>query len=622
MARQTAKTITGLTLNGTNATVLAPADYIIPQTFSIAFWHKPGVVDTNDRIVDQQDSGPANGFTLNHVTASSPQLTFTIRNSTTNVANITTTQMKKGEWNFVVGTFTENSVKFFVNTIQQGSTDTSATMGVPSARLTIGGRSGGGNLSNASISEFMIFGKVLSDTEIAALHNKTQTPSDIGSCQIYYKFDEGEGTVATDYSGNSRNGTIANGVFITESQTRSTATRSTLTQNYTSNAGVVVDDCETLASWPKTSAGGTVESDATNFIEGTKSLKLTPAEASNVTSDKTISESFANYGTISLWMYVPSLTGLTSVAIYITSATNYSTYFIKTITGASLHEGWNYLSIAKSEFTASGAESWSNTMVRFRLRINASAGTPSVSFDRIYKGEYKRPKVLFTFDDSWDSQYSEAYAYMNNLGMKGTIYAINTKVDTAGYMTTAQLQTVYAAGWDIGLHGATNYAALADQTAVENDVQGCIDFLNARGLTRANRHIAYPNGGYNDTVLAAMTNLGILTGRTIVDRNQANELDENLLITRQGVYNTTGQAATLAFIDRAVSQGNSVWLNYHILVASDADVSTKVLNSDFEATVDYAKSLQDKRLLDVVTVSEWYNGLANPRLTAGTRSAA
>ena len=384
--------------------------------------------------------------------------------------------------------------------------------------------------------------------------------------------------------------------------------------NYVITPATLFDDFET--GWTKSSAAGTVTQNSVDFFKtGTGSIKLVSDGTTKVVNaDKVISSSFQNAGTIAFWVYVPTTTDLsetTAVFLYVSSVTNFAKYFAEQVNGTALHTGWNYIALSKNSFTNFGTESWNNTMIRLRVKLTSSSGTPTIYFDSLYTSGFSRPKVIFTFDDGWDSQYSEAYAYMHSKNLKGIIYVIADLVDTAGKVTTNNLQEIYDAGWDLGTHGVTTLTTLADEPAQETEIAHNRQYLIDHSFTRAMDHYAYPGGQYNSDSLTALANLGFLTARTTLDRNQANMIDERYQLTRYGVSNTTTLAAVKAQVDYAVNTGESVWLNYHILVPSNADISTKSLNSNFEALVDYVKSYVDQGLVDVVTANEWYNGLTD-----------
>jgi peptidoglycan/xylan/chitin deacetylase (PgdA/CDA1 family) len=59
-------------------------------------------------------------------------------------------------------------------------------------------------------------------------------------------------------------------------------------------------------------------------------------------------------------------------------------------------------------------------------------------------------KILFTFDDGWEGQMTNALPVLQAAGFKATAYVSQNLIDITGKMTTTDLSTLYAAGWDIG----------------------------------------------------------------------------------------------------------------------------------------------------------------------------
>ena len=83
-------------------------------------------------------------------------------------------------------------------------------------------------------------------------------------------------------------------------------------------------------------------------------------------------------------------------------------------------------------------------------------------------------------------------------------------------MTLAQLQELYAAGWDVGNHSDSS-AQLTSMTLAEAKASliDCASYLENNGMPRAARQVAYVDGQYNDTVLQAMHDTGMQSGTTI-----------------------------------------------------------------------------------------------------------
>jgi len=180
--------------------------YTVPlSAFTVTFWYKPVAVLASTRILDQQDSGPLNGFTLQHLNANDPNVQFVIKNSGSTVAAITSTNMTMGEWHFIALVYTVNFVQLFVDGVQQGTTDTNATMTQSTNVMVMGKRSGAAtNRAKGNMCDLKVFSKVLRDSDIKNLQFN-RNPRERNALDLQLKCDEGSGLTVTDTSGRGKN---------------------------------------------------------------------------------------------------------------------------------------------------------------------------------------------------------------------------------------------------------------------------------------------------------------------------------------------------------------------------------------------------------------------------------
>ena len=213
------------------------------------------------------------------------------------------------------------------------------------------------------------------------------------------------------------------------------------------------------------------------------------------------------------------------------------------------------------------------------------------------------PQVVFTFDDGWETAYTKAYQYMNQNGLKGTAYIVPTFLGKKNYMTSAQVQDMYNNGWCIANHtwdhpDMTNYTY--DQAYTE--MQEWITWAKGKGYTSGLQHLAFPHGAYNDNVLKACTDLGIVTARTV-----GHSLDSNFplygtppqLLTPLtcGLGGDSPNSATVdAQIANAVAQNKVAILMFHEFVDTAGENGSSQKNgmnfvySEFQKIVDYCKN--------------------------------
>jgi hypothetical protein len=155
----------------------------------------------SDIVFDNANASQNNGRALRLVVGTS---------ATATVPNVLTLNA----WNHVAATFNSGVINLYVNGVSVGTftvpTTTLLTNGFRS--LTIGEDYAQGvnpEYFNGKMDEIRIWNRTLSQMEIAANMNACFTGPQ-NQLEVYYKMDEGSGTVINDYSGNGRNGTFIN----------------------------------------------------------------------------------------------------------------------------------------------------------------------------------------------------------------------------------------------------------------------------------------------------------------------------------------------------------------------------------------------------------------------------
>lgn len=183
--------------------------------------------------------------------------------------------------------------------------------------------------------------------------------------------------------------------------------------------------------------------------------------------------------------------------------------------------------------------------------------------------------LCITFDDSRANMYA-GFQYAAARGVMGTSYCItnNVDVDLVNSLTSAQLLAMDAAGWAIGNHTA-GHVQLATLTEAQQEAQlaeGTAD-LNAWGLTRASRHVAYPNNSYNADTLAAMAATGMLTGRTVdtaADNDPATVNPYLIPVAYGTVLTATTVAQLQTAVRNSIARGKWGFLLFHGLADTPA----------------------------------------------------
>ena len=134
--------------------------------------------------------------------------------------------------------------------------------------------------------------------------------------------------------------------------------------------------------------------------------------------------------------------------------------------------------------------------------------TTSMLVQAITQGSALPPHpIIITFDDSWGSQYTNAFPVMKQYGFTGVLYTVvaymnqPSGVDTdPSYLTTDQIKEMAANGWEVGSHTETHQVlifATDDQIRYEV-LQSRKDLEQELGLPILT--FAYPIGAANSAV--------------------------------------------------------------------------------------------------------------------------
>lgn len=369
--------------------------------------------------------------------------------------------------------------------------------------------------------------------------------------------------------------------------------RVTLPRNLVTSMGTLLEDFETTAGW--TVNDGSIAPDAVNVKTGSYSLEVTTAlgywgritkGGLNFMLDQTKETR--------IWFYIADASKLQALEINFAGtadvAKNWSYY-------AYYHTGWNLISIKGSDWSAMGGMTWADPIVAIRFRLAAKAGETAVaSLDSLYVNVAAQPAVVLTFDDGGSSIYDEAFSRMTTHNIPGTVYAITDNIDTLNSLSTANLLEMQADGWVIANHTKTHADLTSlSQAEAQAEMEDAAAALEALGITgNGPKHLAYPGGAYNDTVIAATQAAGMLTGRMVVSLSWYQVIPFSHhpydVWVGQQFGNTLTLAAAEAWADGIKSRGELGIALFHNLVAAPANTSQWGI-SDFQDFIEYLVSI-------------------------------
>lgn len=402
-------------------------------------------------------------------------------------------------------------------------------------------------------------------------------------------------------------------------------TRSALPQNYVLQAPAFVEDMGDVSEWTKSGdVDGAFSADTSDTKYGSQSIVVTPTTVSpGVTITKSINQSFFGAGPHGkMWLKSPSTVGVGSpVVLEVSPVSNFTTKFQLVFSRAGVKHSvvpgeWFHRAFDSSDWVATGAISWDDTMKYMRFRFYDAGAEYKIA--GLEMGLSSRPKLIIGFDGGYSTDYSYVFPYMAARGLKATHYIYGGSIgSSASYCTLSQLQEMYAAGHAISVYPFDPLQA-PEENLTDKDVAGQTetlrigrDWLIANGMPRAARHVGYRHNACNDGTFTAMAALGMHTGRSASANPLCVPMNNNYkIVCRMMDQGTTGSWASIKTrIDTARKSGSSIMVCMHH-VTDDPTVDDATLEQ-FASLIDYA--LQYKPEMDTVTIDEWYNGLTNPR---------
>jgi peptidoglycan/xylan/chitin deacetylase (PgdA/CDA1 family) len=232
---------------------------------------------------------------------------------------------------------------------------------------------------------------------------------------------------------------------------------------------------------------------------------------------------------------------------------------------------------------------------------------------RVDVSAFRKGTVLFTFDDGWDDQYTNARPILDTAGFKATAYVNSEFIQNGneGFMSVSHAKSLYSAGWDIGTHTTnhndigdlTDQAHIAELKSLYND---CATWLVANDMPRAAYHVAYPSGLFSSDLIRLLKNLNFKSGRATMFGQQYGIQYQNDYF-KLPVYSVGDEDDVLACldgIDSAAAGGSTIILMLHKVEPLQGDLVTT--NEQLRRLVDRAKNQVNAGKLQVMTVTQWY----------------
>jgi peptidoglycan/xylan/chitin deacetylase (PgdA/CDA1 family) len=234
-----------------------------------------------------------------------------------------------------------------------------------------------------------------------------------------------------------------------------------------------------------------------------------------------------------------------------------------------------------------------------------------------------RTVVSLTFDDANANQMAGA-AILDRYNLDGTFYVPSGYLGASGYMTLANLQTLKAAGHEIGGH-TLSHPDLTVLPADEAKRQICNDRAYLLGQGFAVRSFAYPFASTNASVNAIAKDCGYNSARGLGDlRSPAScsgcPVAETLPPANAYETRAPDQVETnwtlqnlKDIVTRAETRGGWVQITFHNVCASGCEIS--VTPTVLEQFALWLKARTTTRNTQVLTVGDAVGGAVKPAVT-------
>lgn len=134
---------------------------------------------------------------------------------------------------------------------------------------------------------------------------------------------------------------------------------------------------------------------------------------------------------------------------------------------------------------------------------------------RLESGKSVDKYVAFSFDDGYTNNLTVAVPLMQKYGAKGSFFVVNSKIGKEYYMDEPQIKQLIAAGMELGSHTYShNPLADIEEKYLVWETDTSRYWLKKKFDGYIVRTLAYPNGSYNNRVIAAAKKYGFYRALT------------------------------------------------------------------------------------------------------------
>jgi peptidoglycan/xylan/chitin deacetylase (PgdA/CDA1 family) len=123
--------------------------------------------------------------------------------------------------------------------------------------------------------------------------------------------------------------------------------------------------------------------------------------------------------------------------------------------------------------------------------------------------------VIISFDDGWESQYTEALPRLKKFSLTATFFIFTNGINAKHFMTADQIRELVAAGMEIGCHSRSHpyLAKITDSATLRKEILDSRIKLE-QVLGRPVTTFAYPFGHYTPQIIEEVKQAGYRSARS------------------------------------------------------------------------------------------------------------
>jgi peptidoglycan/xylan/chitin deacetylase (PgdA/CDA1 family) len=248
------------------------------------------------------------------------------------------------------------------------------------------------------------------------------------------------------------------------------------------------------------------------------------------------------------------------------------------------------------------AAGWTNFATNFSVPLGAQTMTvyhlihnvgtltlDDASLQSYIPSGFNRGLVSLTFDDGYDNEYTQGLPLLKKYGFTSTQYIITNVLNTAGYLTNAQVKALYAGGNEISSHTLTHNNLLTETPAQYTNELSQSKTVLQQLIGAPVTDLAFPNGLYNQGIINTTKNY-YAASRGVEDGLNSKDNFNMYDIKVQNVYNTTTTAQIADWVKQAESTKTWLVLVYHAVNPSTSAGIYSVTPAQLDAQLSAIKS--------------------------------